>query len=55
MYIVVYLTGGGCVLLQYYAASSGNSLSTLQDNLWVRILKMGPIGCPETSARNYHY
>jgi hypothetical protein len=27
-------------LLRYYAASSGNSL---------------PIGCPETSIRNYHY
>jgi len=29
-----------CALLDYYAASSGNFL---------------PIGCPETSVRNYHY
>jgi hypothetical protein len=29
-----------CVLLSYYAASSGNFL---------------PIGCPETSVRNYYY
>jgi hypothetical protein len=51
----IYLTDGDCVLLQYFAASSGNSLPSLRDNLWVRILKTGPIGCPETSARNYHY
>jgi hypothetical protein len=29
-----------CDILGYYAANSGNSL---------------PIGCPETSVRNYHY
>ena len=34
---------GNCVLLGFYAASSPNPL------------KMGPIGCHETSARNYHY
>ena len=36
-----------CVFLGYYAASSGNSLSTFRDNLSVpRPLKMGSIGCP---------
>jgi hypothetical protein len=33
-----------CALLGYYAASSGNLLTIL-----------GPVGCPETSIRNYHY
>jgi hypothetical protein len=50
-------------LLQYYAAYSGNSLPTFRDNLSVPssrsmiswTLKMGPIGCPQTSVRNYHY
>ena len=58
-----------CAPLGCYAASSGNSLPTFRDSLSVpssvaqkssRIqkswpLKMGPIGCPETSVRNYHY
>ena len=40
--------------------SSGNSLPTFRDNLSVpysrvKNLKMGPVGCPETSVRNYHY
>jgi hypothetical protein len=35
-------------VLGYYAASSGNSIPKFRD-------KMGPIGCPETSVRNYHY
>ena len=39
-------------LLGYYAASSGDFLLTFQES---SALKMGPIGCPETSARNYHY
>jgi len=48
------------VLLGYCAAYGGNSLPTFRDNLSVpslraRNLKMGPIGCPETSGRNYHY
>jgi len=48
-----------CVLLDYYAVSS-NSLPTFQDSLFipssrVRPLKMGLIGFPETSVRNYHY
>jgi hypothetical protein len=32
-----------CAVLGYYAASSGGPL------------KMGPIGCPETSVRIYQY
>jgi hypothetical protein len=35
-----------CAILGYYAASSVNFSPTL---------KMGQIGCPETSVRNYHY
>jgi len=51
-------------LLSFYAVSSSNFLSTLRDNISVpswRVkmgligLKIGPIGCPETSARNYRY
>jgi len=47
-----------CALLGNYAAYCGNSLPTFRDNPLVsssRSLKTGPIGCPETSARNYHY
>jgi hypothetical protein len=58
-----------CALLGYYAAYTGNSLPPFQNNLsvlsprikkymknWVSwLLKMGPIGCPETSVRNCHY
>ena len=48
---------GNCALLGYYTANCGNLLPTFWDNLstpsWP--LKMGPIGCPETSARNYRY
>ena len=48
-----------CVLLGYYAVNS-NSLPTFQDILFIpssriRPLKMGLLGCPETSVRNYHY
>ena len=46
-----------CALLGNYAAYSGNSLPTFRDNPLVSSsfsLNMGPIGCPETSARNYH-
>ena len=57
-----------CALLGCYAAYSGNSLRTFRYNLavpsskvnnsnlcWISwLLKMGPIGCPETSVRNYH-
>ena len=54
-----------CVLLRYYAACNSNSVPTFRDNLpapfqgsgnpitWP--FKIGPIGCPETSVRNYHY
>jgi len=53
-----------CALLGYYAASSGNFVPIFWNNLSVqesiRILdswtrRMGRIGCPETSVRNYHY
>ena len=46
-----------CTLLVYWAVSSGNFLPTSWDNLTVSswALKMGPIGFPEISARNYHY
>ena len=59
-----------CVLLGYYAVQSGNSLSMFSENPSVhnqgsRIqegakkdflsLKMGQVGYPETSVRNYHY
>ena len=54
-----------CALLGCYTASSGDSFSTFRDGLSVPPsgivflyswpLKMGPLGCPETSARNYHY
>jgi len=49
-----------CALLGYCAAGSGNLLPTFRDNLsvsssTVKTLKTGPIGCPETSVRNYYY
>ena len=52
-----------CALLDFYTASIGNFLPTFRDNLPVPSpgvknplpLKMGPIGCPETSVRNYQY
>ena len=44
--------------MSYYAASSGHFLLTFRDNLSVPssgwTLKMGPIGCSETSIRNVH-
>ena len=43
-----------CILLGYYAVRSGNAYPTFRDNL-MRPLQMGRIGCPETSAKNYHY
>jgi hypothetical protein len=45
-----------CALLGYYATCCGNSLPTFRDNL-LRILdpeRLDPLGCPETSVRNYH-
>ena len=51
-------------LLGYYTARNGNFLPTFWNNLSVSFLlfknlnitlKMGPIGCPETSVRNGHY
>jgi hypothetical protein len=56
-----------CVLLGFYAAYSGNSLRTFRHNVSVRSsgvkkfkrialpLKIGPIGCAETSLRNYYH
>ena len=44
-----------CALLGYYAASSGNFLPKFRDNLSVPSLGFkDPVGCPETSVRNYH-
>jgi len=52
-----------CTLLDYYAASSGNFLTTFRDDLsfpfsgfknsWT--LKLDPTGHPETSVTIYHY
>jgi len=42
----------------YYVAYSDNSLPKFRDNLSVpfsRVKKYGPICCPETSIRDYHY
>jgi hypothetical protein len=46
-----------CALLGHYATSSGNSVPTLRDNLSVPYsrIRIGPIGCPQTSIGNYHY
>ena len=44
-------------LLGYYVASSGNFLPTFRDNVSLQSsgAKRRPIGCPETSERNYYY
>jgi hypothetical protein len=46
-------------VLEYYAAYSEVSLPTFRGNLSVPSsrdpVKMGPIGCPETSVMKYHY
>ena len=50
-----------CALLGYYAACSGIPLPAFRDNISVpssrvkNSLENGPIGCAETSIRNYHY
>ena len=55
-----------CALRGYYSASIGNSFPTFWDNplvpsarvkdvLGFLTLADGPLGCPETSGRNYHY
>jgi hypothetical protein len=53
--------GGICALLGYYTASSCNPVPTFRDNIpshlqgsTSRRLKMGPIGCPETSVKYHH-
>jgi len=45
-----------CALLGCYAEYSGDSLRTFRSNLSgpILCLKMGPLGCSETSARNCH-
>ena len=48
-----------CVLLGHYVASRVNSLQTFRDILSLpssgvkNPFKLGPIGCPETSRRDY--
>jgi hypothetical protein len=55
-----------CVILSYYAASSGIFLPTFRDNLSFSSFGVKnpkdlldplalPIGCPKTSVRYYHY
>jgi hypothetical protein len=50
-----------CVLLDYYAAISGNFLPTFRDNLSIPLQKdsltsrKGPICCLEKAVRNCHY
>jgi len=59
-----------CALLAQYAAGCGNFVPTFRDNLSapssgfknLEILvldylsvKLGPVGCPKTSVRYYHY
>ena len=47
-----------CAILDYYALHALHVLPKFRDNLSVRysvLKKMGPIGCPETSVKNYHY
>jgi hypothetical protein len=47
-----------CALLGYYAASSGNFFNDVSGHesfLDSWLLNMGPIGCPEKSARNYYH
>ena len=49
-----------CALPGHYAASSGgNFLPTFRESLSVPSsgakMKIGPIGCSETSVRNCHY
>jgi len=42
--------------LDYYAASSGNSVQKFRDNLSVQLSRVkNPIFCPETSSSNNHY
>jgi hypothetical protein len=45
-------------LLGYYTAYGGVSLLIFWDNLSVLssgVKRIGPVGCPETSLRNYHH
>ena len=52
------LINNNCALLGCYATSTFNSLRTFRNNLSFQssgIKKIRPIGCPETSVRNYQY
>jgi hypothetical protein len=53
---ITYCTGE-LRFLRCYAAIGGNSLPTFRDNVSAPSsrVKMGSIGCPETSVRIYHY
>jgi hypothetical protein len=47
-----------CPLLGYYTVNCANPLSKFRDNISVHTswpLKIGPIDCPKTLVRNYHY
>jgi hypothetical protein len=45
-----------CALMEYYAGCSGNSVPHVSVQNFVSLpLKTGPIGCLETSVKNYHY
>jgi hypothetical protein len=46
-----------CALLGYYATSNGNPLPTFLGNVSLPSsrVKMGPIRCPKTSIKDYHY
>ena len=52
LFILTRLLAENCDLLGSYTASNGNSLPTFWNSL---PFKEGPIGCPETSVRNYHF
>jgi len=51
-YLINNIKCDNCALLGYYTKNSGNSLPRVRDNLPV---PLGPVGCLETSMRNYHY
>jgi hypothetical protein len=49
-----------CALLRHYLASNGDPLPTFRDNVSLpssrvnKFKKMGPIGFPEKSVKDYH-
>ena len=42
-------------LLTFHMLAYINSVLGPEAFLWIRTLRMGPIGCPKMSVRNYHY